>query len=212
MNAVLKTLNINHFNTTEDPACFNDPEIGALFLGADENFQEIDQQILKDAVEKNQDIPMDGYDINVLECFPEELFIEESFSSIGEAEEFIESFFSNFPAIESKYCSNIMTKLRLFAKLKPLKKKLNCRFEIVSGNSCRKFHIDTVGARLIYTCAGPGTQLKHPDRKLYITLPSGSALIVKGSKYPDFKTVTLHRSPSVQGLGIKRFLFIADYQ
>ena len=88
--------------------------------------------------------------------------------------------------------------------------KLNCRFEILSGDSCKKFHVDAVAARMIYTCAGPGTQIRHPERESVFSLPSGSCLIVKGLKYPEFRKVTLHRSPPIENKNIKRFLFIVD--
>jgi len=70
--------------------------------------------------------------------------------------------------------------------------------------------VDNVHSRLICTYAGPGTQLRHPDDPAVVELPSGSALIVKGKRYPDFELTTLHRSPPIEGRNVKRFLLVVD--
>ena len=211
MNAVLNTLSLKEVNVSEDFSDFENSDTGAYYLEAENDYSEVPQEILSHCVLKNQLEPIEGYDECLLDCHPDDLFIEKSFRTLEQAENFVESFFSYFGEIDSVYCANTIENLRQFHKLTPSNKKLNCRFEIVSGDSCKRFHVDSVLARLIYTCAGPGTQVKHPDNKMYMTLPSGSALIVKGTKFPNFETVTLHRSPPIEGTEIKRFLFIADY-
>ncbi len=211
MNAVVESLELSHFNITEERQSFDKPNIGALYFPPHEGFSEIEQGILDSLVKNNHLEPLDGYKEKYLEFFPNELFIEKSFRDISKAEQFIENVFAHFDLIESVHYANILSKLRTFSSTISSKKKLNCRFEIVAGNSCKRFHVDRVGARLIYTCAGSGTQVKLPDEDFFITLPSGSALIVKGEDYPDFEMVTLHRSPPIEEKNIKRFLFIADF-
>lgn len=212
MFVVAEALDLSYFNVTEDQQCFSNSNIGALYFPPHEGFSEIEQGVLDTLVKKNHVTPLSGYDEKYLEFMPNELFIEKAFDDSSQAEHFIENVFNHFDLIDSIHCSNVISKLRTFTSIVSSSKKLNCRFEIISGNSCKKFHVDSVDARLIYTCAGPGTQIKLPDEDDYITLPSGSALVAKGEDYPDFQLVTLHRSPPVEGTGLKRFLFIADFQ
>jgi hypothetical protein len=212
MSAVVNALDLSHFRVTEDYKSFSKPNIGALYFPPHERFTEITQNVLDLLVEKNHLKPLDGYDDKYLEFFPNEIFIETAFKDISQAEHFIKNVFNHFDMPDSNHCTDIISKLQTFTSIISPKKKLNCRFEIIAGNSCKRFHVDSVDARLIYTCAGPGTQIKRPDEKQFITLPSGSALIVKGENYQDFKEVTLHRSPPIEGTNTKRFLFIADYQ
>jgi hypothetical protein len=207
-----KSPELSKFNVTEDHSSFSDSSIGALYIPPQDDFIEIEQYVLDALVIKNHQKPLIGYDLSYLEFFPNEIFIERSFTNLSMAEQFIEDIFTQFDTISTLHRDDIISKLQTFASVIPSKKKLNCRFEVLSGNSCKKFHVDEVEARLIYTCAGPGTQVKLPSEEKHITLPSGSALIVKGEDYPEFKEVTLHRSPPIDGTNIKRFLFIADFQ
>lgn len=212
MTAVVKGHKLYKFNVSEDLSSFRNPQIGAIHIPAHEGFCEIEQSTLDQLVQRNHQSTLPGYEETYLEFFPDEIFIEKSFKNTHDAEQFIEKVFNHFEIIDKSHCRNIIERLRTFTGLINSPKKLNCRFEVISGNSCKKFHVDTVDARLIYTCAGPGTQLKKPEVENFITLESGSALIVKGEEYPEFKLTTLHRSPPIEGKNIKRFLFIADYQ
>ena len=212
MFAVAEALALSHFNVTENVNSFSKSNIGALYFPPHEGFSEIEQGVLDTLVKKNHVTPLSGYDEKYLEFMPDEIFIEKAFDDSSQAEHFVEYVFNHFDLRDSIHCSNVISKLRTFTSIISSNKKLNCRFEIISGNSCKKFHVDSVDARLIYTCAGPGTQIKLPQEDNHITLPSGSALIAKGEDYPDFKLVTLHRSPPIDGKNIKRFLFIVDFQ
>lgn len=211
MTAVPDIPNISKFNVTADNELFIKPEIGALYIPPDESFSEISQFTLNSLISQNQAKSFKGIDEYMLEFNPEEIFSEKEFNSIEGSIAFIKEFFSHFSSLDSQHAISIIDRLKKFDSINTSQKKLTLRFEVISGNSCKKFHIDSVAARLIYTCAGPGTQLKLPDNKNFITLPSGSALIAKGSKFLNFKTVTLHRSPPIENLDIKRFLFIADF-
>ncbi|MCM8528635.1 MAG: DUF1826 domain-containing protein [Lentisphaeraceae bacterium] len=212
MFAVAESNGLSYFNLTEESELFNNPQVGAMYFPPEENFSEIDQQTLKLLVKENQKNPLPGYKDYHFEFFPKELFIETAFDSVLEAEKYIYEVFDHFGKINKAYRDSIISRLRTFTKMVQSSRKLHCRFEILSGNSCKRFHVDSVSARLIYTCAGPGTQIKLPDEDKFITLPSGSVLIAKGEEYPNFRAVTLHRSPPIEGTNIKRFVFIADYQ
>ena len=200
------------FNLTEKVSNFKNPDLGAVYLTNKKEMNEIDQQVLSEIVESNHTEPITKYKEIHLELFPEDFFLERSFKSFSKAKKFVISFFESFQSLDLSYCSDILEKLNLFSELIASKKSINCRFEIISGNSCKKFHVDTVNARLICTYAGPGTQIKNPITDNIHTLPSCSAIIAKGSNFLNFKLATLHRSPPIKELNIKRFLFIADYQ
>ncbi len=68
------------------------------------------------------------------------------------------------------------------------------RFEHVVDDSCRKFHIDAVGLRLLCTYAGAGTEWldRRGTVRRMATMEVG---IFKGSAYPDAGPRVLHRSP-----------------
>jgi hypothetical protein len=200
------------FNVTEKVSNFKNPDFGALYLTNKKKMEEIDQRVLGGIVESNHTEPITKYKKIHLELFPEDFFLERSFKSFSKAKTFVISFFERFQSLDLSYCSDILEKLKLFSELITSPKTINCRFEIISGNSCKKFHVDTVNARLISIYAGPGTQLKNPVTQNTYTLPSCSAIIAKGSKFSNFKLTTLHRSPPIKKLDIKRFLFVADYQ
>ncbi|MCM8541410.1 MAG: DUF1826 domain-containing protein [Lentisphaeraceae bacterium] len=212
MNVATEIFNPLRFNVTEDISEFNDSNIGAFYIENRKCLKEIEQRTLFEIVRRNHERPIRNYSRINLDFYPEELFLERSFKDLKKAKKFIESFFSHFQCLDLCYCDDILDKLRLFCKLVSSTKSLNCRFEVISGNSCKKFHVDTVSARLISTYAGPGTQVKNPFSNDIITLPSSTTLIVKGSMFENFKPVTLHRSPPISNLPIKRFLFVADYQ
>jgi len=204
-------LKLSNFNITERASLFSDPEYGALYIKPDDGFTEVDQFTLKQLVKKNQLNPLKGYNKKYLEFYPDEILVEKSFRDLTKAEQFIRNFFQYFDTLSEFYCESIIDKLHKFIAISPSNKSLNCRLELVSSDSCKKFHIDNVHSRLIYTYAGPGTEIKHAVNSETSCIPSGSALIVKGYKYPEFQITTLHRSPPIAQEKIKRLLFIADY-
>ncbi len=92
---------------------------------------------------------------------------------------------------------------------------IRLRMEVVSTNSCRKFHIDTVKSRLICTYRGQGTQygksIDGNDPKQFNTTPTSSPILLRGTLWTDNNTIMiLHRSPPIEGTGETRFVFVID--
>jgi hypothetical protein len=96
--------------------------------------------------------------------------------------------------------------------------RFEVRLEIVTTDSCRKFHADYVSARLITTYVGPGTEwLDGADARRVAEgaqprqinrLDTGDVGIFKG------KLATLspaiHRSPPIAGTGEQRLLLVLN--
>lgn len=92
---------------------------------------------------------------------------------------------------------------------------LRLRLDVVSTNACRKFHIDAVTARLLCTYRGSGTQygIAAPGQepKTVHALPTGSAMILRGTNWPDAPAPNLlHRSPPIEGTGETRLVLVLD--
>ena len=89
------------------------------------------------------------------------------------------------------------------------------RLEVVRDDACRKFHIDSLTARLVCTYRGPGTQYgistdgNEPSR--VFSVPTGAPILLRGTKWPDPPVSGLmHRSPPVEGTGITRLVLVVD--
>ncbi len=92
---------------------------------------------------------------------------------------------------------------------------LRLRLDVVTTNACRKFHIDSVAARLICTYRGVGTQYgvsrDGADPARVFTVPTGAALLLRGSLWPaQPASGLLHRSPPIEGTGETRLLLVLD--
>ena len=103
---------------------------------------------------------------------------------------------------------------RLFSNLMNVD-YLRLRMEVVSTNSCRKFHIDAVKSRLICTYRGQGTQygmsMDGNDPEKFKTTPTGSPILLRGTLWIDDNSrLILHRSPPIEGTGETRFVFVID--
>ena len=92
---------------------------------------------------------------------------------------------------------------------------LRLRLDVVSTNSCRKFHVDAVTGRLICTYRGEGTQYgisRDENEPVDIfSVPTGSPVLLSGllsSKENGLEL--LHRSPPIEGTGVKRFVLVFD--
>ena len=68
------------------------------------------------------------------------------------------------------------------------------RFEHVTNDSCRKFHVDAVGLRLLCTYAGPGTEWLEADGTIR-RMASMEVAIFKGAGFAGDGLRVLHRSP-----------------
>ena len=103
---------------------------------------------------------------------------------------------------------------RLFSNLMNVD-YLRLRMEVVSTNSCRKFHIDAVKSRLICTYRGQGTQygksIDRNDPKQFNTTPTSSPILLRGTLWTENNSIMiLHRSPPIEGTGETRFVFVID--
>ncbi|MBY8978321.1 DUF1826 domain-containing protein [Rhodobacteraceae bacterium NNCM2] len=92
---------------------------------------------------------------------------------------------------------------------------LRLRLDVVSGNACQKFHIDTVTARLVCTYRGTGTQYgistDGAEPRRVFTVPTGAPIILRGRLWPETpQSGLLHRSPPIQGTGETRLLLVLD--
>ncbi len=92
---------------------------------------------------------------------------------------------------------------------------LRLRFDVVTTNACRKFHIDAVTARLVCTYRGTGTQYglstdgAEPNR--IFTVPTGAPILLRGTLWPERpRSGLLHRSPPIEGTGETRLVFVLD--
>ncbi|WDE97544.1 DUF1826 domain-containing protein [Lentisphaera profundi] len=110
--------------------------------------------------------------------------------------------FSTFDQIE-----NLAEKM--FIRLKT--NYLKCRMDLVSSDSCKKFHMDNLMARAITTLIGPGTEYKFSKKPCQVyQVKTGDTIILKGGNYPGKKSKILHRSPKISHLGIERLVFVMD--
>ena len=92
---------------------------------------------------------------------------------------------------------------------------LRLRFDVVTTNSCKKFHIDRITARLLCTYRGTGTQygfsIDGPEPDHILTVPTGSPIVLRGSLWPETpKPGILHRSPPIEGTGEYRSILVLD--
>lgn len=92
---------------------------------------------------------------------------------------------------------------------------LRLRFDVITTNACRKFHIDAVTARLVCTYRGTGTQYGvaadgDVPREIF-TVPAGAPILLRGTLWPEHpKSGLLHRSPPIEGTGETRLVFVLD--
>ena len=92
---------------------------------------------------------------------------------------------------------------------------LQVRVERVTDNSCRKFHVDYLSARLVCTYRGKGTQYgfsasdAQPER--IFDVPTSSPMLMRGRHWPTApRSNLLHRSPPIEGSGERRLLLVLD--
>lgn len=92
---------------------------------------------------------------------------------------------------------------------------LQLRFDVVTTNACRKFHVDVVTARLVCTYRGTGTQYgistDGADPSRIFTVPTGAPILLRGKLWPPRPDSGLvHRSPPIEGTGETRLLLVLD--
>lgn len=89
------------------------------------------------------------------------------------------------------------------------------RVELVRDDACRKFHRDTVRARLICTYSGPGTEFGVADAdgqpRHVDTVPTGCPILLKGKLWPGAAQPSImHRSPPIAGAGVSRLVVVLN--
>jgi hypothetical protein len=79
---------------------------------------------------------------------------------------------------------------------------LRVRLDGITGDACRKFHVDAVGFRMLVTYAGPGTQWTMADPgsegAAIHEVPAGAVALFRGRARPGGHL--LHRSPPLSHL------------
>ncbi|MEO1689566.1 MAG: DUF1826 domain-containing protein [Pseudomonadota bacterium] len=97
-------------------------------------------------------------------------------------------------------------------------RRIRLRLDVVSGDACRKWHVDALTARLICTYRGSGTQLgTSPDVEARAepseihSVPAAAPLVLRGTLWPETPpSGLLHRSPPIEGTGETRLLLVLD--
>lgn len=89
---------------------------------------------------------------------------------------------------------------------------LHLRLDVVTGDACRRFHVDHMVVRMLCTYRGAGTQfavrgMEHSPHQA----ATGSVAILRGTDWPGSEpTSLLHRSPPIAGTGQTRLLLVID--
>jgi hypothetical protein len=117
-------------------------------------------------------------------------------------------------ADRERLCDDVAALADLFAGLTRAR-HLRLRLDAVNGDSCRRFHVDAIRARLVCTHRGPGTQYgvseggAPPGRVL--SVPTGAPIVLRGTLWPAEKPAgLLHRSPPITGTGTTRLVLVLD--
>ncbi|MEM8791676.1 MAG: DUF1826 domain-containing protein [Pseudomonadota bacterium] len=89
------------------------------------------------------------------------------------------------------------------------------RLDVISTNACRKFHVDSVTARLICTYRGTGTQYgtasAGAEPEEVFTIPTSAPVLLRGKDWPTRpQSGFVHRSPPIEGTGETRLVLVLD--
>ena len=89
------------------------------------------------------------------------------------------------------------------------------RLQAITGDACRKFHLDMVEQRLVCTYRGPGTQYGvaegADDPQEISETAEGAPIVLRGELWRgDAPSGLKHRSPPVAGTGIARLVLVLD--
>jgi hypothetical protein len=103
-------------------------------------------------------------------------------------------------------------------------RNVRLRFDLVTGDACRRWHRDCVPLRLICTYRGPGTLWIPPalgaavlakpddDAQQALAFEAGDVALFKGCGWPGqvHEGGIVHRSPRIAGTGITRLVLVLD--
>lgn len=95
---------------------------------------------------------------------------------------------------------------RLFATMTG-QERVRVRLDGVTHDSCRRFHLDAIGLRLLCTYRGAGTQwtMCGPECRAPHQAPPCAVALLKGTRHdPPPPAGCLHRSPPVAHLPVER--------
>ena len=92
---------------------------------------------------------------------------------------------------------------------------LRLRLDVVDNNACRRFHVDTLTARLVCTYRGTGTQYgistDGAEPPHILTVPTTAPVVLRGKLWPEQpRSGLLHRSPPIEGTGETRSVLVLD--
>ena len=93
---------------------------------------------------------------------------------------------------------------------------LRLRIDAISGDACRRFHMDAITARLICTYRGPGTEYGLAtvagDPLQVFAAPTGAPMVLCGSEWPGGtpEPRLLHRSPQIATTDRTRVVLVLD--
>lgn len=138
---------------------------------------------------------------------------------INEVYEYVESYFGDPDLAPEEVRTWLINDIALLAKQISAQfgaSHIQLRIEDVRDNACRRFHIDTVQARLVCTYFGPGTEYGLSDDE--DTAPvnvsrvqTGMAILFKGKLWQgDNQKRLKHRSPPIEGLGLSRLVVVIE--
>ncbi|MBM4097672.1 MAG: DUF1826 domain-containing protein [Planctomycetes bacterium] len=88
--------------------------------------------------------------------------------------------------------------------------RASLRVEVVTTNTCPKFHCDNIRVRVVTTYHGPGTEYVFVGAPDDVRRgPTGALMFLKGHQHPMHSDAVLHRSPMVPA-GVKRLCVVLD--
>lgn len=122
--------------------------------------------------------------------------------------------FAAFPE-QAQFIADVEDLAELYCAVMRLE-SLEVRLEVVTTDSCRKFHADYVSARLITTYVGAGTQWINREDAVRVSegleplrvnsLSTGDVGLFKGKIGTDQPAI--HRSPPIGDTGQRRLLLV----
>jgi len=113
--------------------------------------------------------------------------------------------------LPSALAADVVDLVRRFADLTG-RPAVRLRLEAVDGDACHRFHADYTDLRLVTTYAGPGTEIREtpaPDAPVR-RLEAGDIALFKGKLCPGNPPLLLHRSPPIEGTGMRRVVLVLD--
>ena len=158
-----------------------------------------------------------GYLENTLDRLQSLKYVLDDTFDAEEAFDILEQDLPDSPVEGEKesFINDIIRLCVLFSGLKK-NKRMKIQIEVVKTNKCRLFHQDCYRQRLLCTYVGPGTEWLDHENVNREALGKGQnenivkdatkinrakafeVLLIKGSKYDEYETGVVHRSPPIE--------------